>query len=1508
MEKQKRWQFWLIVAVIALTIYNILPTVFYYSKPLKKPIGEKEAQAIASQIAQRVNSLEDFTLGWIKAQCQNLGLKPQAIALDRQDPKVATVSFNTPSEAQLFAQTLFRAGALIPFVPAQLSADIRSFGDQTTTVIIQRKVGFNFEPSKLNDYFKFIAKLDAQGQITPDYQALVADRAEPLVLAFAGSSSSAQQIANLAEATDEALIRLARHVVDYETSFGDQSPITRRFFGSFIKPGSQINPFLARLEKLATSRGTDITALKTKAQNLQKEGGFLDNLDKQKLEAFESQKVLLDSAVAIIKRNTSAFGKAEAPMTAAEVTKALASSLDASKVQTVSLGNRHPFVQSLLIDYNHDKIDIVLHPDVLKLRQASTKTEEASILAEKLNQLLYNDIAIVAREHNETIVPSGSNFSLALNQITGSQSILALDLRAVATKQVGNIQRLLETSWKPQSAELTSQDYPVVTFDAFKKLSAQEQKLSIYVTAPIIEGSMQEGFRPGSLYVIAKSLSTIRQKYQGLGDSPEKAVFEKDVQRLQDLMRQNGFISYQGASSGLPAEYKNDLIFELDDYTSFLLAATRENFSVKGSKRMALLEFTDVEQRIITLNKIETAIQDDLVKWHDEHNQAKIAVNEQQRYDVPAPTENILVSNLKLSTRKYLRGDDRKVLKWGLDLSGGKTVRIGLKDQNDKPITSEIDLRQAVNELYQRVNRLGVSEVSIRSEGSSIVIDFPGSQGLTASELIQASAMYFHVVNEKFTPSNALLAEAVNTFLEDVWNEAVITGRTDPAQLQEIAWMHLGGSLEHPEEFQPLSDHARLLVDNGLKLAGPKSAPKSSALDDTLCSISLLRGNDYRDWMGQTHPLLITFRNYALEGANLQDVQAAYDSKDGNTLHFGVKSVSVSRQGVRSSPRDEFYAWTSSYSEENIAGTPKELVSRGRGWRMAVVLNGSIISAPTLNSALRDSARITGNFSQREVNQLAADLKAGSLSFTPTILSEENVSPDLGKEQRNQGVFAGLLAIALVVAVMCGYYRFGGLVASVAVIFNLLIVWGVLQNLGAALTLPGIAGIILALGMAVDANVLVFERIREEFAQSGRLASAIQAGYKKAFTAIVDSNLTTIIAAVILLNFDAGPIKGFALTLIIGVLSSMFTALFMTRYFFFHWVQNPKNKELKMSNLFKNFNFDFLKHSKPVIIASLAVILVGSFFLVNNRQTIFGMDFTGGYALVVDLKEQTGVNYKQEALQSLVRAGAARNNLQIQELGRPSSLRIGLSMGMDLPGKPFAHLPAPSFEGTMYAYQSMPKIVWIVDALEKGGLEINPASLPQLDQHWTQVSGQLSDTMRDQALIGLSIALLSILVYITFRFEFKYAISATIALAHDLLITLGILAILHLFIGDIQIDLQVIGALMTIVGYSLNDTIIIFDRIREDLQVMRRSSFKDVINHALNVTLGRTLMTSGTTLVVLLALVAFGGKAIFNFSLIMTLGVAIGTLSSLFIASPLLLFFHNRAITKGEETAVSKNI
>ncbi len=1518
MEKQKRWQLYLIIAVLVLTLYNILPTIFYYSNPLTAPIDARRAEQVSSSIIDRVNQLEVESKEWLASFSRLLGIKPTSIDLDPSNTALIQVSFKSEQDAALFKRFLPRAGALIPFVPSQLELSPESASSNSTNVVVQRNIALELDPSEADQLFQFTPKYTQDGQIADLYRDIINDRLTQMALAIGGPSKQAMQMAAIVSSSqndaryDEAAIALAKEIVDIDSVFGRKSSIAKRYYASFAQLQSKDadnlpQKFLTKLEGINQKLKQQRDALR-----MQEAGEALSASQEQTLAVLNNQIQALESSVNILQKNMADFQHGQKPLTVERIQELLAQGQSDSLIQELNLEGYHPFIRGLTVNWDSSQVKVNFYNDIQELRTKEGKTEKEAFVKEKVNQFIINDIAYLARLTDEVFKPSEDSFVINLDTLSNSQSYLTLNLGYLAQKRAQQVIDQLLLSWVPNHTDLIREAYPIRSYEVYKNAKVEDQKLGLVIYAPAMYPSYPlTGFRNNSIYVIAKGMDAIMKKYQEAPEAAENQALAQDFNQLNTVLQQMGFIGYSGSSFDLPKEFSKDYIFELNDYYSSLLTATRENFNVKGSKRYGVLDFSDVEQRILTINKIEDRIQEDLLKWREAYQAAQVDLNVTSRYTVPAPTQNPFWENFKLSAVKYFRGDDRKILKWGLDLSGGKTVRIALLDQNNRPVTNPEDLNQAVNELYNRINKMGVAERTIRIENSNILLDFPGSQNLSAADLVKASAMYFHLVNEKFNTRDSSLAPAVNQFLQDIWNEAVVTNRKDIDSINEIAWQHLGGDTLTPGAMRPRSDNAKLLYDNGLRLANPKDRAASSAFDDTLSAIAIYRGEDAAEWDNQTHPLLVVFHNYALEGSSLENIHAGYDATQGNILTFGVKrSYEGSQDRGGRSPRDDFYAWTSQFAEDRIAGTPKELYSKGRGWRMAVILNGSVITSPSLNSALRDGGTISGRFSQREVNQLAADLKAGSLSFTPRILSEENVSPELGHEERTKGIVASLVALALVVIAMVGYYRFAGLVASCAVLLNIFIMWGVLQNLGAALTLPGIAGIVLTIGMAVDANVLVFERVREEFKISGRIGAAIQAGYRKAFSAIIDSNITTIIAALILIQFDSGPIKGFAVTLIIGIISSMFTALFMTRYYFAGWVRNPEHKQLTMAQFLKETNFDFLKQAKKAIVISLIVMLVGTYFLIEERKTIFGMDFTGGYSLTVDLEEQPNhPDYRLAAINAFLDHGASRRDFEVRELSRPNQLRIQFGTSMDEKGHPFYQMPdVNSAEGRYsYDYQRDPRLNWVVETLQSSNLPVQASQLSTLQKNWTIMSGQFSDAMRNNAILALAAALISILVYITFRFEFKYAVGAVAGLIHDVIITLGILALFHAMGFPVQIDLQVIGAIMTIIGYSLNDTIIVFDRIREDIKLMKRMKFKDIINHALNVTLSRTIMTSGTTLLVLLALVLLGGSSIFSFALVMTIGVLIGTLSSLFIAAPVMLYFHNREVEQHNGESAVKN-
>lgn len=1510
MERPKRWSLILVALVILLTIYNVLPTVLFYTKPLKKPIEEKRAYEVAHQIAIRVNDLEKDALDWLKSFNKLLGIKAESMRIDEQNPGLIYLRFSSDQQAEKFKKYLPRAGALIPFFPSRLALAEGEEAPLSTEVTLTRNIPVRFNTEDIKNYFTFVPKKDREGQVNPEYRSVVYDRITQLALSIGGTSENF----NYGESalhylgrprSEEFFSILSQNISSYTQIFGENSPIAKRYYATLTQGKTEsrstsvlnlTKAFEAQLDNIKFERiQIEETEREKKAKN-----SFLETEEQKKLDFLRSREKQFLSAVQILRKQSQAFSQGADPWTASSFQEIL--SQTASQVteenpfQTIQVGRQNPLIESIQIDWNSEKVLVRLHGDILEKSRQLTEQKGKSQMKERLDQLIYAEIARVGRLSGEHLTPYGQRFEIDLNSLTGSQSMLVMNIGSLAKEQAKQIKELISSHWHPSHPDLKPDVFPIYDFETYEKLPTYQKKLGLVIYAPASsDRSPETGFRTNSIYVIAKGVQDIIDKLQTNPASPNSRTFLEDIKKLQTLLNQSDFYGYPGTTHPLHYAFAHDFIFESEDFYQPILMATREEFKVHGTRRLATLEFTNVEQRIYAVNRIETGMQEDLLKWKDEYLAAQTQSELTPTFDVPAPTKSPLMSNLALSFRKYFRGDERKILHWGLDLSGGKTVQIALRDSTNQMVANQDDLKQGINELYHRVNKMGVSEVTIRQEGNHITLDFPSAQGLSATDLIKASSMYFHVVNETFSTGNSALSNSVNQFLQDVWNEAVATNQKSAESLNLIAWKHLYGDTNGLASAQPLTPSAKILYDNGLRINHPREAAPSSAFNDAISKIAIYRGDNFSDWHGQSHPLLIVMGHYALEGANLSNVRVGYDPAQGNFLTFNVKSSQESPEKQKTNPRDDLYRWTQAFSKEKVVNTPLGMVTNGRGWRMAVILNGSIISAPAIESGLRDHVSITGNFTQREANRLEADLKAGSLSFAPYILSEKNVSPELGLKDRTMGILATVIALVLVILMMVGYYRFAGVVASVAVLFNLLIMWATLQNIQATITLAGIAGIILTVGMAVDANVLVFERIREEFALSNRIGSAIQMGYKKAFSAVLDSNVTTIMAALILLHFDSGPIKGFAITLIIGIASSMFSALFMTRLFFARWVKSSKRQMLRMANLIKNTSFHFLKYGKMSLGITCAVVLVGGSLFFMQRHTLIGMDFVGGYSVSVVLKQSAQADYRLDVEQALFKSGLSKADFQVRELSPPNHVKILLSRTLDQNGQPFQYLPfETNRSNTFYSYENNPRIVWIVQALSEQGLELTEQSLKQLDSSWTRIGGQMSSAMRNNALIGLSLALLCILLYITFRFEFKYAISATLGLAIDLAVTLSLVAVLHALGVPVQIDLNTIAALMTIIGYSLNDTIIIFDRIRENLKTMRKLPFKDLINHALNVTLSRTLMTSGTTLAVLLALLFVGGSAIFGLSLVMVIGVVFGTFSSLFIAAPLLLFFQNQ--------------
>jgi SecD/SecF fusion protein len=1490
MTSKKRWHLWLILAVFALTIYNVLPTVFFYSRPLHSSIDRKKAESIAHDISERVNSLESNAQEWIRSFCRLLEIRPTKVEILSSSPEYTKISFLKEEEANIFRRFLPRAGSFIHFPPAQLSLS-PSDSPGSRVVIVQRRIPLHFNTAQLDSLYQFTTIYDQEGEFTPTYLTIMKDRVTAIAKIVTGRGENAQLAHAILDAPQDPQIQefafiLSQRMVEISSLFGPNSSIAKRFYSALAESTAADSiHFAAQLRKALQTIRDSISITK---RNLQiKE--TIDPIESQQLAILDARDLSLLEFQELLKNHGDAFERS-APELPREQLPA-----------TLLFSDSNPIFERLVIDRDNQQILLKLHPDLLNFRAMLEQKKSSQYLKDQVDQVIYREAATVARLSSEQLIPLYGNFAIQLQEMQNAKSLLVMDLEPIASGQIAILKRELEEVWHPTHVHLTRQFLPFWDYNTYIEASAAEQGPGLLFFSPLAaQQPLPTGIKRNSLYVIVKGIG--KQLITGGGATKEeRAHFLKEWQSLKTFLQKHGFYGYFGRSPHLSTQFSDDFIFEREDYYHDILKATRENFSVKGSKQFAVLELSDLEQRIFTENNIDDAIHEELLKWRDDYYAASLNIKGLHPFDIPEPTQNVFWRNCVLSTKKFFRGDERKILRWGLDLAGGKTVQLELRDTSNQLITNPAYIAQGIEELHGRVNKLGLSEVNIRQEGQTITLDFPGGQAIAAADLVKASTMFFHVVNERFSSQNTLLASTVEQFLEEVWNEAVILGKKTEEDINAIAWKHLHGNSLDPETIHPRSFAARILHEQGLRLTAPHITPPSSYLDDSTSKIAIMRGDDYADWKGHSHPLLFVFNNFALEGANLEQVMAAYDSSKGNFIQFTIKSTPYKGSSRRVSPQDDFEAWTAKYCKEGIAQSALNTFSHGQGWRMAVLLNGEVISMPTLESSLRTAASITGSFTQREVTRLEADLKAGSLSFTPKILSEKSVSPELGNQERYYGILAMFLALGLVITTMVTYYRFSGIIASIALLLNLIIMWAGLQMVHATMTLASIAGVILTLGMAVDANVLVFERIKEELILHKNLSAAIRAGYRKAFSAILDSNITTFIAALVLLNFDSGPIKGFAVTLIIGLLSSMFTALFVTRYFFTAWAEAAPNKMLKMADLFRPRNWDFFKYTKSIALFSCAILLLGGAVALMNKKVFLGMDFTGGYVLSVEVEKTVAEDYRHRIEEACIAHGASPQELTVRELNPKNHLRIFLAASMEQPGHPFHGLPiAYEDQDPDYPFSLNPRIAWIVDALKRGGISITPHSLLTLDQTWSLTSGQMSKTMGNQAVVGLSLALLAIFIYITIRFEFIYAASATLCLLHDIFFTIGAMALLQRLGIPVQIDLHTVAALLTIVGYSLNDTIIVFDRIRENLHLPQKKGIRlvDLINNALNTTLSRTLMTSGTTLLALLPLIIFGGSTIFSFALVMGVGVFFGTLSSLFIAAPLMLYFHRKESNK----------
>jgi SecD/SecF fusion protein len=749
----------------------------------------------------------------------------------------------------------------------------------------------------------------------------------------------------------------------------------------------------------------------------------------------------------------------------------------------------------------------------------------------------------------------------------------------------------------------------------------------------------------------------------------------------------------------------------------------------------------------------------------------------------------------------------------GLDLQGGMHLVLKVNtDELPKEARSGA-VRRALEIIRNRVDQFGVAEPSIQLKGkNSIIVELPGIEDRQrAVDLIGRTALLeFKVVAPWQKTESALrVIDNKNGILEDV------EIRKD--QTREGAIFR---NIVFPESKK--EKIREIINDASIKNLTPKG------YEFSISRQMKSQDNAYRQ-------LYLLKSKPEITGESL--LTANWDRDQFKKYYVSLDFDARGRKKIRQLTGQA----AKKYDDEGLVS------------RLAVVLDNVVYSAPLMKVEVDTNPIIEGNFSKNEVEDLSLVLRAGSLP-APIIIEQENtVGPTLGQDSINKGVTAALFGCILVLAFMAIYYLFAGLIADFALCLNIVIILGALSFRNATLTLPGIAGIILTIGMAVDANVLIFERIREELKTGKSIRPAIEAGYHKVFSTILDANLTTLLTAFILYQIGTGPIKGFGLTLIIGITASMFTALVVTRVIFdFLTIKTRILKKLPMLEILRQSKLDIIGKRKIAYVVSFLIIIIGLTFFMQRGADNFGIDFTGGTIQQIQFKNPPDVNEVRNALKEVDLEKAT-----IQRFGEEDTFVIRT-------------------EG-----QSSSKITQAINE----NFKENQGQVMRVEEIGPTVGKEL----RYKAIIAIVLAIVAICIYITFRFEFKFGICAIIALLHDVLITLGIYSLLGR-----ELSLPIIAAILTIIGYSLNDTIVVFDRIREDLHLMHKASFKNIVNRSINETLSRTIITSLTTMLVVLCLYLFGGSVINDFALVLLIGVIVGTYSSIFVAAPILVEWHKK--------------
>ena len=825
--------------------------------------------------------------------------------------------------------------------------------------------------------------------------------------------------------------------------------------------------------------------------------------------------------------------------------------------------------------------------------------------------------------------------------------------------------------------------------------------------------------------------------------------------------------------------------------------------------------------------------------------------------------------------------------------------RFDLKSTDDEilgVIDTEVEdaIDRSFNILRTRIDRFGTSQPNIqRLQGTGrIQIELPGIDNpQRVRKLLQGVAkLEFWEVNNPtdFFP----VIERMNTMLVEEMKNAL------PETLAS------GESTDSPQD-----DLASLLTDDtplnedSSSIASTDSA--TVAIDSLLNNqvsplISLLRAQD-----GLVYELKDTAKiNRIFERSDIQDMipnnmkflweVKAITNEDATAPDLiQLFSIETPRNGkaplegdVISDARFELddRARPGVAMQMNPTGAKvwKRLTGNNVGQRIAIVLDNYVYSAPNVIDEIGGGrSSISGSFTRDEAVDLSNILKAGALPAPTTIVEDVVIGPTLGKVAQKQGMTSIIAGLLIVIIFMVVYYAKGGVIANVALFANIFFILGILASTqGVALTLAGIAGIVLTIGMSIDANVLIFERIKEELRNGAGMKSAISAGYKKAFTSIIDANITTFITGALLFIFGQGPVKGFAVTLMIGIACSFFSAVFITRVIVEAFSKKGDKSKMSFYNAFsKNaltgLKFDFLGKRRLAYIFSGTFITIGIIAMLIKGITL-GVDFKGGRSYIVSFEEAQVPSVMKESLEPYFE----NSGTEVKTYGANNILKVTTSYQVNEDSDEADQTVRGALISGLQEYSGLTYM--------EDGTQLDDRSFSISGQ--SKVSATIADDIKNSSYKSGVFALICIFLYILLRFrKWQFGLGAIVALFHDTLFVLSAFAIANLFGLSFEADQVFVAAILTIIGYSINDTVVVFDRIRENLGVKAGSEMKQVFNESLNATISRTLITSVTTLIVVIVLFIFGGPALQSFSFALIIGILIGTYSSVFIATPVVI-------------------